>query len=169
MTLLIEPSTRAELDQVRALMRGFVAWARIRYAAEIQFVERYFDDAAFDAELSGLPGKYGRPKGCLLLACINETPAGCVAYRDLGNGVCEMKRLFVDPKCHGAGIGRMLVGRLLQEARTAGFEKMRLDTGPGQLEAQALYRSYGFRQIAPYYDVPAELRDWLIFMEADLR
>ena len=55
MALLLEPATHAELDHVRQLMRGFVQWARLRYAAEISFVNRYFDEGAFESELSGLP------------------------------------------------------------------------------------------------------------------
>jgi hypothetical protein len=45
---------------------------------------------------------------------------------------------------------------------------MRLDTGPGQLEAQTLYRKLGFRVIGPYYAVPEELKTWLVFMELNL-
>ena len=149
-------------------MRAFVDWARVRYAAEISFVVRYFDQVAFEAELRGLPGKYGRPQGLLLLALDGERAVGCVAYRDLGAGVCEMKRLFVDPSCHGKGVGRALVSRLIVEAKSAGYRVMRLDTGPHQSEAQGLYTRSGFRIIQPYYDMPEEMRSWLVFMELDL-
>ena len=168
MIRILEPTTGAELDQVRALIRAFVEWARGRYAAELAFVERYFDPSAFEAELQGLPGKYARPKGRLLLAVTEDRPAGCVAFRELAPGVCEMKRLFVDPRWHGKGVGRALVSTLIQEAKLAGYSTMRLDTGPHQIEAQTLYRRAGFRVIGPYYDVPEELRNWLVFMELDL-
>lgn len=157
-----------ELDEVRRLMRAFLAWGQQRYSAELQFVQKYFDQGDFDAELEGLPGKYSRPKGRLLLALVDGHAAGCVALRDLGDGVCEMKRLYVDSVRHGKGIGRALVSTLLREAKTAGYRVMRLDTGPGQPEAQTLYRSVGFRFIKPYYDLPAELANWLVFMELDL-
>lgn len=168
MITLVEPTSEADLDQVRRLMRAFVEWARERYVEEIEFVERYFDPAVFDAELRRLPGKYARPKGRLLLAFEGDHAAGCVALRDLGAGICEMKRLYVDPRHHGKGVGRALVSAVTDEARRAGYAKMRLDTGPGQVEAQGLYRDSGFRLISPYYDVPEELRTWLVFMEKDL-
>lgn len=168
MMRVIEPTSEVELDQVRGLLRCFVGWARARYAAEIEFVQQYFDEAAFEAELMGLPGKYARPQGRLLLALDGDRPAGCVASRDLGAGVCEMKRLYVDPSLHGKGIGRALVSTLVQEAKLAGYLTMRLDTGPSQVEAQTLYRSAGFRLITPYYDLPEPLRSWLVFMELDL-
>lgn len=168
MIQIAEPTTGAELDQVRALMRAFVDWARMRYATELAFVERYFDPNAFEAELMGLPGKYARPKGRLLLAVDGDRPLGCVAFRELGAGVCEMKRLYVYPGWHGKGVGRALVSTLIHEAKLAGYSTMRLDTGPNQIEAQTLYQRAGFRVIPPYYAVPDELRSWLVFMELDL-
>jgi len=79
-----------------------------------------------------------------------------------------MKRLYVDPSSRGKGIGRVLVSTLIHEAKLAGYLTMRLDTGPNQIEAQTLYRSAGFSVIQPYYEVPDELRSWLVFMELDL-
>jgi ribosomal protein S18 acetylase RimI-like enzyme len=165
---IIEPQSPAELEAVRTLMRAFVDWARERYARERQFVERYFDPEAFAAELEQLPGKYARPRGRLLLAREQGEAIGCVALRDIGDGVCEMKRLYVAPGCHGKGVGQSLALALIAEAKSAGYRKMRLDTGPGQLEAQTLYRKLGFRVIGPYYAVPEELKTWLVFMELNL-
>ena len=163
-----EPRSPAELDQIRRLISDFVAWARVRYADEIEYVDGYFDLGAFEAELAGLPGKYAPPKGNLLLGLCGGVAAGCVALREIGPGICEMKRLYIDPACHGQGLGRALVKRLIVDARAAGFTRMRLDTGPGQFEAHGLYRSMGFVEIEAYYELPAALRAWLVFMELDL-
>ena len=46
---------------------------------------------------------------------------------------------------------------------------MMLDTGPRQVEAQTLYRSLGFRDVEPYYELSQQLREWLVFMALDLR
>jgi hypothetical protein len=35
-------------------------------------------------------------------------------------------------------------------------------------EAQGLYKRLGFRTIQPYYELPDELRAWLVFMELKL-
>ena len=72
-----EPTTPAQLDAVRTLMTGFVAWCRERYAAHLEQVDAYFDGAAFRAELDGLPGAYAPPHGQLLLAEVDGRPAGC--------------------------------------------------------------------------------------------
>lgn len=45
---------------------------------------------------------------------------------------------------------------------------MLLDTSIRQAEAQALYRRLGFRDVAPYYELPEELRHWLVLMERSL-
>jgi ribosomal protein S18 acetylase RimI-like enzyme len=44
----------------------------------------------------------------------------------------------------------VLAQKLISEARAIGYHAMRLDTLPGMDEAQRLYRSLGFREIAPY-------------------
>ena len=45
---------------------------------------------------------------------------------------------------------------------------MRLDTGTFMVESQALYRKLGFCYIEPYYNVPDDLRDGLVYMELEL-
>ena len=146
---IMVPSTQVQLDQVRSLMRAFVAWHRLRHATDLVIIDQYFDEKGFEAELAGLPGKYTPPLGCLLLAQVDGQPAGCVALRAMDGGVCEMKRMFVDPHFQGRGVGRGLAEALIGEARQAGYSAMRLDTGPRQVEAQTLYHSLGFKDIGP--------------------
>jgi ribosomal protein S18 acetylase RimI-like enzyme len=115
-----------------------------------------------------LPGYFSPPRGALLVAEENGHIAGCVALRELRNGVCEMKRMFVASEFHGRGVGQALACAVIERARDLGYRKMMLDTGPAQREAQGLYRKIGFKDVEPYYDLSPELRDWLVFMELDL-
>jgi GNAT superfamily N-acetyltransferase len=166
---IVTPATPAELDAVRNLMRSFVAWHRERHLEDLDLIERYFDKPAFEEELASLPGKYAPPAGALLLAMHDGSPAGCVALRQIDQATCEMKRMFVYPEYHGLGIGSALAEAIIEQARTLNYETMLLDTSVKQSEAQALYRRFGFRKIGPYYDLPGEIRDWLVFMALPLR
>ena len=120
----------------------------------------------FDKELAALPGDYAPPSGCLYLALENDEVAGCIALRKIGARVCEMKRLYVRPKFRGTGLGRKLTERIIADARAIGYQRMRLDTLPGKMDqAIGLYRSLGFKDIAPYYDNPY---DDVAYMELKL-
>ncbi|MBX7249246.1 MAG: GNAT family N-acetyltransferase [Caulobacteraceae bacterium] len=121
----------------------------------------------FDAEVASLPGKYAPPKGALLMARTPRgQPIGCVAVRPIeGDGVCEMKRLYVAPEGRGAGLGKALMQAAIGEARRIGYREIRLDTLPSMTTAQALYRAAGFVRIAPYYGTPV---GGTVFMSLDL-
>ena len=104
----------------------------------------------FQEELDGLPGAYSAPDGRLLLVIDGDRAAGCVAIRKLGEGICEMKRLYVKPGNRGQGLGRRLAEAVIAEAGTIGYKKMRLDSLTSLKEAATLYRSLGFVEIPPY-------------------
>jgi GNAT superfamily N-acetyltransferase len=108
----------------------------------------------FDVELASLPGDYVAPRGRLFLALHRGIPAGCVAMRPLFHRDAEMKRLYVRPAHRGAGLGRILAERIVEEARALGYEELKLDTLPQMQAAQRMYEKLGFRDTAPYNDNP---------------
>jgi GNAT superfamily N-acetyltransferase len=165
---IINATSQLHYDQVRKLISGFVNWHRQRHLEDIELINEYFDEKAFEQELASLPGKYAKPKGALLLALYKGEPAGCVALREIDKQACEMKRMFVDTKFHGKGVGLVLAESIINEARTIGYQVMKLDTSFRQVEAQQLYQSFGFIKTKPYYELPKKLEDWLVFMELKL-
>jgi ribosomal protein S18 acetylase RimI-like enzyme len=138
-TVLYSIPTAEELPLMRELFK--------EYAASIG-IDLSFQD--FNAELDGLPGKYAPPDGVMILARKRGEPCGCVALRKIDTRTCEMKRLYVKAAARGLGIGRALVIRIIDEARAHGYQSMRLDTLPSMKSAVALYKSFGFQEIAPY-------------------
>jgi GNAT superfamily N-acetyltransferase len=120
----------------------------------------------FDQELAELPGDYAPPAGRLLLAEFDAQLAGCVALHKLDSAVCEMKRLYLRPQFRGRGLGRLLAEKIIAEARLIGYERMRLDTvEPVMKDAVAMYRRFGFKDIAPYCPNP---NPGVLYMELQL-
>jgi putative acetyltransferase len=153
---LILAQTPEQINQARCLFREYADWLQIDLCFQ-----------NFEKELAELPGDYVPLAGRLLLAYDNGELAGCIALRRFDERICEMKRLFVREQFRGKGLGRQLITAIIQEARQIGYEHMRLDTLPPKMnDAITLYRSYGFKQIDPYYNNPVP---GAIFMELDLK
>lgn len=133
---LLRPEDR---EEALALLRRYLDWVGLDLAFQ-----------NIEAELEAFPGDYGGPTGRFLVAKLEGRIVGCVGLRRLDEGLCEMKRLYVEESCGGRGIGRALVERLIEEARSMGYRRMRLDTLEKMGKAQELYRSLGFREIPAY-------------------
>lgn len=144
---LIEADSAEHVAAVRELFGEY---------AESLSVDLCFQN--FEAELAGLPGEYTQPRGALLLALVDGTPAGCVAMRPLPESdhvnACEMKRLYVRRAFRRFGLGRLLTQQLMDLATQAGHSCMLLDTLDDMEVARGLYTSLGFAEIPPYYFNP---------------
>lgn len=161
-------SSSSDYEAFGALMREYVGWCQARYGHHQWFVDAAFSHQSLEDELTLLSTSYGPPNGKTLLARQDGEVSGCCAYRNLSDGICEMKRLFVPPRFHGSGIGRRLCEAIIATARDDDFKLMRLDTATLLTEAIKLYRSAGFEDCAPYNDYPSELMPYLVFMERRL-
>jgi predicted GNAT family acetyltransferase len=85
------------------------------------------------------------PDGRLFYAERDGQPAGCVGIRPLSAGLCEMKRLYVEPSQRGFGVGRDLTLAAIKAAKEIGYRKLLLDTLPAMRVAVKLYREMGFQ------------------------
>lgn len=145
MTTIVEANTKEFVKKAKELIR--------EYAQSLEF-DLDFQD--FDKEMENFPGQYAFPKGCIYIALDANQPIGCVALRDLGQGICEMKRLYVKPYYRGQKVGKLLAEVVIKAARDMGYDYMRLDTIPSMKQANMLYKALGFKQIAPYRFNPIE-------------
>ncbi len=138
-----------ELEQVRQFFRNYAGWLGV----DLGFQN-------FDEEMANLPGRYAAPEGRLFYATVDENGekrgAGCAGIRPYSEGVCELKRLYVDPAFRGLGVGRDLALAAIRAARKIGYRKIMLDTLPAMRIAVKLYRDLGFTAAPAYYHTPVE-------------
>lgn len=122
------------------------------YFAELQ---RRFPDG-FDAETEAAKDASGLrpPDGIFVVATVDGEPVACGGLQSLGDGIAEVKRMWVDPTRRGVGLGSRLLRHLESRAVGLGHRRIRLDTNAGLHEAIALYRRSGYREIAAYNDNP---------------
>jgi putative acetyltransferase len=76
---------------------------------------------------------------------------GCgaiVLYPEFG----ELKRMYVSPRGRGQGVAKKLLALLESQAIGSGCKLLKLETGPYQQEALALYVSAGYERRGPFGD-----------------
>ena len=132
-------ATPDDLDAARELLRAYAAGLPDHQGSEAAL-----------ADVDDLPGPYRPPGGGFYLARLGGTPAGCVALQRFDESTAEVKRMFVLEQARRRGVGRALLARLLDDARRAGYRRVRLGTIEAMTAAQQLYRDMGFVRIPDY-------------------
>jgi GNAT superfamily N-acetyltransferase len=160
--------TEAQIREVQALFAEYFEFLRTEVDTDVADLDDAPPMAGYREELAELPGKYAPPEGRLLLARYEAEAAGCVALYKLGEGVCEVKRMWTRPQFRGRKVGRRLIETLIAEARAIGYTTMLLSTVDILKEAQSLYRSVGFEPTAPYFDMPDVMLAHEVFLKLDL-
>src|SRR4051812_49023220 len=122
------------------------------YAAELD--ERF--ESGFDPACSipAEPEDLAPPSGLLLVATLHGEPVGCGALRFHGDAPAEIKRMWVSPAARGLGLGRRLLAELEERARASGVRVLHLETNGSLVEAIAMYRSAGYREVPAFNDEP---------------
>ena len=167
MTILLAPIAGQEADHLLLLSDEYMASL---YPAEsnhlVSSESLRTGDATFigafvatdstpDPMTSGNSGEVGDPNGH---ECV-----GCVAarfYRE--QAYAEIKRLYVAETHRGGGLARQLMAAIEDDIVVQGIQCARLEMGIYQPEADALYRSLGYRDISPFGDyLPDPLSQFL--------
>jgi DNA-binding MarR family transcriptional regulator/GNAT superfamily N-acetyltransferase len=125
-------------------------------------VGQYFDeldrrfDSGFDpaASLSAEDRDLIPPRGAFLVAFVDGEPVACGGVRSLSPALGSLKRMWVADTVRGLGIGRRMLEALEAQARELGLTTLRLETNRTLEEAIRLYRSAGFREVAPFNSDP---------------
>jgi putative acetyltransferase len=104
------------------------------------------------------PEAFRRSGGIFLIGRVNGVAVACGAIRPLGEGVGEIKRMFVRPDHRRSGFAPVLLAALEQAAAERGYRAIRLETGENQIAAIRLYESAGYRPISAYGDDNSDSR-----------
>jgi DNA-binding MarR family transcriptional regulator len=168
--LLLEPLTAkqqarlvAAMSDVELLLRaGMIEIAETdpthpdaQYCLQSYFAELdHRFEAGFDVAQSISPtvADLQPPNGLLVVARLGSDPVGSGALRFRGDGVCDVKRMWVVRSARGMGLGRRLLEDLESRAVEHGARVLHLETNQSLREAITLYRSAGFVEVAAFND-----------------
>src|SRR5687768_17254170 len=150
---------------------------------EVQHVSTPNDDARaligeLDTELSGEyppEQRHGfsvervfQPDVMFFIARLDGEPVGCGGVSFGGDGMAEVKRMYVRPHARGGNVAGAIVARLEQEARARGVMRLVLETGDVRHAARRFYEREGFVRCAafpPYATMPPSAIERSVFME----
>ncbi len=130
--------------------RGDSVEARELVAAMEAWVQEGFGPTTPDRTSTVTPEEMAPPGGAFVVVREDDRVVAGGGVRRLGDGVCEIKRMFVVPDARGRGHGRRVLEALERVAVSLGYERARLDTATSMTTAMALYASAGYEPIGDY-------------------
>lgn len=86
----------------------------------------------------------------VIVACIEDKPVGCGAFKPYADDAVEIKRMYVPPLERGKGIASAILSELEAWAASLDYKRCVLETGKKQPEAIQLYKKNGYSIIANY-------------------
>ena len=110
--------------------------------------------SGFDPDKSILASldEFAPPRGAFLVMRLGGRPVGCGGLTPLAGGAAYLKRMWIASEARGLGLARRLLAALEDKARALGYRTVRLETNRALTEAQRLYRSSGYVEVAPFND-----------------
>jgi GNAT superfamily N-acetyltransferase len=150
----VERLIRAAAVEIRLEPPGS-AEARACLAAYFTELAARFD-MGFDPgrSISASEQELTPPAGYFFVARLDADAVGCGALKVKDGGIGEIKRMWTADSARGLGIARRLLETLEDKARELGLARLRLETNRTLREAQALYRTSGYDEVAPFNHEP---------------
>jgi GNAT superfamily N-acetyltransferase len=107
-----------------------------------------------DGSAGFAPEQVEVPRAAFIVARIDGYPVGCGALRPLDATTVEVKRMYTRPAYRQQGVAKAILAAMDRLARELGYTTIKLQTGPRQPEAAALYERVG------YYAIPRFSGTW---------
>jgi len=137
----------ATAGAARELIGEYLRW--IAHLAMENYDLSFDVDAMVESDINDR-SKFYPPDGRFYLVCYDGSYVGVGCLKRLAPGVAEIQRMYVLPQLRGVGAGRRLAQQLIDDARTIGYQAVRLESLKVLSPAHTLYRSLGFVEIPPY-------------------
>ncbi|HVZ44065.1 MAG TPA: GNAT family N-acetyltransferase [Ramlibacter sp.] len=144
---LLAVETAEHRAAAEALVAEYLRW--VGHLAKSEYGLEFDIDAMVRSDIDD-PAKFYPPTGRFYLVRSDGQFVGIGCLKQLSPGVGEVQRMYVRPQARGAGAGRLVVNRLLEDARALGYRTVRLESLRALQAAHRLYRSVGFVEIDPY-------------------
>ncbi len=74
--------------------------------------------------------------------------AGIYPTNALPEGTCELVKMYLSPAARGMGLGRAMINRCIEAAKTKGFQQIYLETMPELKKAVSVYEKFGFTYLS---------------------
>lgn len=105
--------------------------------------------AIHDAEVLAMSRHYQPPSARYYVVEHADTVVGGAGFARLhgtttDDAICELRKMYFQPAARGLGLGKALLGLLLDEMRSAGYRRCYLETTSWMQRAQHVYREAGF-------------------------
>ena len=142
---IVQATTKAHYADATALILEYAKWLNFDLAFQL-----------FDQEMASLPIMYNESHGGLFIAYLNNEPVGVIGLRWLNQDDSEVKRMFVQERARGNGIGKLLLTKCIDTARRLQYKSIKLDTTDLMQYAIKLYTDHGFEEIPAYRYNPQE-------------
>ena len=98
------------------------------------------ESTGVDADLDDIQAAYQRSGGSFrVLVDDGDVVVGCGGIYPIDDRTAELRKMYFRPVARGRGFGRTLLADLVARAKTAGFERIELETASHPAAAVHLY------------------------------
>ena len=162
-------SSSDDFDAARALCQQWFEWHWRNYPTDWPREGNPMARERFEAIVHDLEQLHARPHGAVVLASVDGNAAGCVMYSEAQPGVAVFNRMFVAEGGRGHGLGLRMLERMFEQMLADGYERVIFSSAKFLTHAKTMYERAGFVPMHHPSDFPAEWRDYVYFMQRDLK